>query len=142
MYRLEHAWVVSVGIEICAGRNAERASQSRAEVRQNVRKQIRSDDYFQRLRFEDKAGCHRVDQPLFSLNLWIVGCDEREHFVPQRHAVLLRIRLRDTGHLVASPGQCQIERETDDPLAAFFSEQTGLNREAFAGSTRGEITAA
>ena len=39
-------------------------------------------------------------------------------------------------------GQRQVEREADDPLAAFFGEQAGLDGDGFARAAGGEIAAA
>ena len=63
-------------------------------------------------------------------------------FVPQGHAVLLRIRLRDAGDFVPSTRQRQVERKADNPLATLLGKQAGLNGNCLARSAAGQISAA
>ena len=140
--RLEHAWAAALRVDVGAGGDAHASGQGAAQVGEDVAEQVRSDHDLQRVRPEDEAGRHRVDEPLFGLDIGVFGGNVPEGVVPKDHAVLLGVALGDAGHLAAFARSGQVERVADDPLAADRGKHGGLDRHLVLRAAAREVAAA
>ena len=102
MDRLEQTRIAALGIQVGRWRQSHAPTESGAEVRQDVAKQVGGHDHVQALGLADHAGAERVDQLLLGLELRVVGPDLGENVVPEDHVVLHRIRLGRARDLLMS----------------------------------------
>ena len=117
MNRLEHRWVLALGIDVAGRRDADRADDRRPQIGQNIAEQIRPDHHIEPIGMTHEMGRQDIDVVLVGPDVGVVARDCREPLVPERHRVNDAVRLGRRGDVLLS-GMGQLERIAHDPVAA------------------------
>ena len=125
MYRLEHRGVLALRIEIGTGRQAHTARNGRAEVRQDVAKEVARDDDLKALRVLDEHHARRIDEQLLRLDVRVLLADLGENLIPEHHRVAERIALGDGRQRLVLAAR-RLIGIAHDALAALAREDTRL----------------
>src|SRR4051812_27548149 len=116
--RLEHRGEFAFRIQVRGGRDAERAGERRSQVGKNVGVQVARDDRVDGSRLEHHPRGHRIHEDAIRLHVRVFRGDFVKDFIPQHHAVALRVRLGDERQVLARPFARQLEGEAVDPFHA------------------------
>ena len=97
MHWLEQGWKLALRIQVGARRNTDGAGASRAEVAQDVAKQIAGHHHIEEVRSLHKVGGQDVDMELVDRDLLVVQRHLGDALVPLRHGDGNAIGLGGTG---------------------------------------------
>jgi len=123
MHRLKHAGPPACRVDVAARSQPHASHDDCRQVGQDVAEQIAGDHHVERLGTPHKFHHRPVDQQRFGGHVGKLAGDCRKAFIPQHHAVTLRVALGDRGQFLARPRACLLERRSNDPLAAAAREQ-------------------
>ena len=127
MYWFKQARVAECRIDVAARRESHAADDDRRKIGENVTKQIAGDDNIETLGPAYELHHRAIDEQRFGLNLRVILRHRRKNFVPQNHAVALRVALRNGGDSLTRTCDGLLKRGADDSLATAPREDGSLN---------------
>ena len=111
---LEHRREFPLGVEVRRRRDAERTSQRRSQIRENIRVQVCRHDGVESAGFKDHARSHCVDQHFIPSDIREVLRNLGRDFISHDHAVALSVGLRHNGQELTRTRTGQLEGKAHD----------------------------
>ena len=133
MHRLEHRRVLTRGVDVCAGSQADATGHRSCEVGDDVSEEVVGDDDVEMLWLLDQSDRHGIDVHVVGRHLGELHGDLVDNSTPQRTGVDENIVLVDEGE-VATTGSCSREGVANDPLNPEGSVDAHLGGNLVGGS--------
>src|SRR5207248_7602341 len=121
---LEETRIAPLRVEIGARSQSHAAGNRRPQVREDVAKEIGSDNDIQALWPGDKTRAQRVDQLLLVCYVRVLCRHLPEDFIPEDHIVLHAVGLGSAGDLFAAILPSILEGVAHDPLCALTGNKS------------------
>src|SRR6266566_5073140 len=125
---LEETWIAPLRIEIGARSQSQAAGNRRSQIREDVAKEIGSNNDIQALWPGDKTCAQRVDKLLLVCYVRVLCRHLPEDFIPEDHIVLHAVGLGGAGDLFAAILPGILERVAHDPLRTLAGKDSRLDR--------------
>src|SRR5690554_6741645 len=127
MHRFEQAGELAFRIDIGRGRHSDSSGTGRAQVGENVAKQVAGNHDIEPVGMQDEVGGKDVDMELVDMDLGVVVRHGGYPLVPPGHGNSDAIGLGRRGKLLAWPGLGQLESVLQHPVGAVAGHDRFLN---------------